>query len=388
MKSIDSRSLDDWYRAVNRIYLDQNFYRDTFSVFGHLVEILGGLTLLDTEKAKPGVDPYAFLPKAVAWWLALCGKFGVRSVEAMLWAKFPYVCPYCQLCPHQNDLCLERKAARRGPDWLALAQIGENGRARQPRTLGGWQRMFYDIYPTPNDPKYATPLMRFSEEAGELAEALRVASVAPGYFLSEASDVFAWLMNLQNVVQTKRRLAHDDRGKLLESMLSSAYPDMCLDCLRPVCICPPILPGTLGRIAHEIPPALTAFLPGGAVMSTDEAAAHFELGDRTISLGDRKIPTEAPLVREILRVVTELRFYAVENEKIAAARSGDLARAIAGVEALASGQRITQASIDRLADAIADLPPESRNALTSFLTGLGSSGWVAALLETVKSLIH
>ncbi len=135
-----TRSLDDWYRTLNRIYLDQNFYRDTFSIFGHLTEIVGGLSLLGSEKQKPGVDPLAFMPKAIGWWLALCGKVGVRSVEDMLWAKFPYVCSYCQQAPHLNDPCQERKRAHRGANWESLQQIGQTNAARRPRTLGAWQK--------------------------------------------------------------------------------------------------------------------------------------------------------------------------------------------------------------------------------------------------------
>jgi len=37
-----------------------------------------------------------------------------------------------------------------------------------------------------------------------------------------------------------------------------------------------------------------------------------------------------------------------------------------------------------LSAAIAALPIEGRNALVSFLTGLGSSTWATALLELVK----
>ena len=60
---------------------------------------------------------------------------------------------------------------------------------------GYW--MFGDIYPASQTEDYKMTFARFTEELGELGEALRVSPVAPGYFLSEASDVFAWLMHLQ-----------------------------------------------------------------------------------------------------------------------------------------------------------------------------------------------
>ena len=42
-------TLDGWYLLVNSIYLDRNFYRDPSSIFAHLVEVAGGLSLLATE---------------------------------------------------------------------------------------------------------------------------------------------------------------------------------------------------------------------------------------------------------------------------------------------------------------------------------------------------
>jgi hypothetical protein len=44
---------------------------------------------------------------------------------------------------------------------------------------------------------------RLYEELAELAEAVRVFPSVPGYFLSEASDVFAWLMKVQNIIDEK-----------------------------------------------------------------------------------------------------------------------------------------------------------------------------------------
>jgi hypothetical protein len=55
------------------MYLGRNFHRDRFAIFAHLVEILGGLSLLGTDKIKSDVSPETFVPKAVAWWMALCG---------------------------------------------------------------------------------------------------------------------------------------------------------------------------------------------------------------------------------------------------------------------------------------------------------------------------
>src|SRR3954469_22126305 len=109
--SFAGRSLDQWYVKVNQIYLRRNFNRDSFALFGHLVEVMGGLSLLAAEKEKAEVDPHDFVAKALAWWMSLCGKVGVKSISQMLWLKFPNVCPYCLAKPHLQN-CAELKHER------------------------------------------------------------------------------------------------------------------------------------------------------------------------------------------------------------------------------------------------------------------------------------
>ena len=79
-----ARGLDHWYKALNYIYADRNFYRDALSIFAHLTEVVGGLSLLASEKRKKGKSPESFMPKALAWWLALNGKLGVVRVSDLL----------------------------------------------------------------------------------------------------------------------------------------------------------------------------------------------------------------------------------------------------------------------------------------------------------------
>jgi pyrimidine deaminase RibD-like protein len=120
------RQLDDWYRTVNVIYWNRNFHRDAASIFVHLVEVVGGLSLLASDKSKPGVEPVKFVAKSIAWWLALCGKVGIRSVSDLIWAKFPNVCAYCHENPHDSADCQHKKSESRGPNWKTLATIGMN----------------------------------------------------------------------------------------------------------------------------------------------------------------------------------------------------------------------------------------------------------------------
>ena len=86
-----SRHLDEWYGAIRFMYANRNFERSAQAVFTHLVEVVGGMSLLASGKRKPGVVPELFLPKALAWWLALCAKVGITSVSDLLWVKYPGV---------------------------------------------------------------------------------------------------------------------------------------------------------------------------------------------------------------------------------------------------------------------------------------------------------
>ena len=378
--------LDDLYYMINKIYLDRNFHRDRFSIFAHLVEILGGLSLLSSGKKKVGVNPRSYVPKAIAWWMALCGKVGIRSVENMLWQKFPYVCTYFHLIPHNNDRCKAIKGKSKGPDWGKLTEIGQANISKKPSTLAEWQTMFAEIYPVTAVEVYPATIGRFTEELGELAEALRAAPVAPGYFLSEGADVFAWLMHLQNLIHSEQGLDSLERGKELTEAFVEAYPGRCRDCSNPICTCPPILPGTLGRIAHEIPINQGIFMQGGALLTGEEALKLFEIGARVIKLGEREFPVEVELIREINKTVQSLKVFAVENKEIAKALSVDLTTTLDNVRNLVSAHRITQESLDALVKAIAGLPSESRSTLINYLANIGSSVWATALVDTIKHL--
>jgi len=264
------RSLDDWYRAINKIYWNRNLHRDSISIFAHLIEIFGGLSVLVTEKKKPDLVAEVFVSKAIAWWMALCGKVGVKSVAAMVWAKFPYVCPYCHRCPHDPDECPEKKARQDEPDWDWLEQTGQENVQKRPESLGAWQRMFSAIYPAHQTEVHASTLARCMEELGELAEALRVFPEAPEYFLNEAADVLAWLMHIQNLIDLKRGTPKRDRGIEFETEFCKAYPDRCLDCREVPCTCPLILKTTIGRIAHKLPGGREHF------MTPDKAQSAFQ----------------------------------------------------------------------------------------------------------------
>jgi pyrimidine deaminase RibD-like protein/NTP pyrophosphatase (non-canonical NTP hydrolase) len=271
-----SRSLDGWYKVTNQVFWNQNFHREPSAIFAHLVEVIGGLSALASSKRKAGVNPETYIVKALAWWLTLCGKLGIKSVEDMLWDKFPAVCPYCQETRHNPDVCIERKAASGGPPWSQLAALG--GKANRPRRLKEWQLMYSGIYPAQQTEEYGPSFARLTEELGELAEAVRVFRAEPGYLLSEAADVFAWLMHIQNIVDSRAAVAYNKRGDALELAFAKAYPDGCTACGKRRCTCPPILPSTIGRIAHEVPSGRGSFDADGRFMTPDRASKFFQDG--------------------------------------------------------------------------------------------------------------
>jgi hypothetical protein len=154
-----------------------------------------------------------------------------------------------------------------GPNWEALATIGQ--RAELPTRLGAWQEMFAGIYPPQQVASPGAAFGRLAEELGELAEAVRVFTAEPGYFLSEAADVFAWLMHVKSDLDSDRDVPTRSRGPKLEATFWHLYPDSCSDCGQRMCACPPILASTIGRIAHEVPAGRGSFAGEGRFMTAD-----------------------------------------------------------------------------------------------------------------------
>ena len=271
-------SLQAWYQTVNSIYWNRNFHLRPAEILVHLVEVVGGLSSIASNKRKPGVDANAYVAKALAWWLALSGKLGISNIEDMLWDKFPSCCPYCHARPCLGDQCAEMKRRKPGPDWQELSELGT--RADRPERLGEWQRMFGAIYPAGQVSDLGAVFGRLSEELGEVAEAVRIFPAEPGYYLSEASDVFAWLMQVQNHLDRDAGIDTGDRGFPLERVMARSYPGGCRDCGRLVCACPPILPSTIGRIAHEVPAGSTEDGEDGRFVPPDKARRLFQSPER------------------------------------------------------------------------------------------------------------
>lgn len=379
-----SSRLDYLYVMLNSIYLDRNYYRDASSIFAHLVEVVGGLSLMASEKTKPGVEPDRFVPKALAWWFALCGKLGVRSVEEMLWIKFPRICPYCQKEVHVGDICAEIKQEPMSPDWGELERVGKQ--TQKPDDLPGWQRMFGRIYPVGTTEKLDETFARIVEELGELSESLRVFNTEPAYFLSEAPDVFAWLMHLQNLIDLRDKVPVAERGNRLVNSFLDRYPNRCTDCGYSICICPPVLPSTLGRIAREVPASRASVSQVGVLLPIEDAIKLFELRAQSLRINGHTIPVDAETILEIRRTVKEMQSFIIEKMDEFEHVPTTLFETLESIEELTAQQRVTQASIQELITEIADLPSEERNAAIGFLTTIAASPWSLILADAIRSL--
>jgi len=381
-RSIDpkKRKLDEWYYTINSIYFNRNFYRDTTSIFAHLVEIMGGLSVLATEKTKPEVNAEHHMAKAVAWWLALCAKVGLRSVEDLLWYKFPTVCPYCKRQPHDDDICREVKAKTRNPDWRALYLKGLDAIAQRPASLGGWQRMFGQIYAPAQTEKYDLIFGRFTEELGELSEAIRVGPVVPGYYLSEAADVFAWLMKLINVYESKHGIEVRARGSNLEDLMYKQYPDKCRVCGNAICECPPILASTLGRIAHDGPdPGL--LVQARPFMSPTEAAAFFEIGSVQIVVGTERLHVTPELVDEVKYIVECGSPKFSQDTKIHPDALHHIQAVLSQMAALAQSGRVSDRHIQNLLRMMTLMSPRERGDCLAVFGSMSQNPLVKALVE-------
>lgn len=363
----EASTLDEWYYLINKIYLQRNYHRSPESIFMHLVEVVGGLSSVASGKKKQHVTLNEFVPKAIAWWMALAGKLGITSVESMIWSKFPYCCPYCAPDKHEDRSCKRTPGAK--VNWERLAVIGTQNEAKKPKNLGGWQQMFADIYQ--HKPEHEV-FARLAEELGELGEAVRAFPVNPGYVLSEASDVFAWLMHLQTAVELHGEgvIIH---GKALNANFYSVYPGKCKDCGKRLCQCPAILPSTLGRIAKESSKsAEDLFRPAGLLMRPDEAIAVFEIGATEIRLDNEKYNVNEKLLSVLVNIVNLINQKVTQISFTQTDQGIAVLDAVYGMRQLLDSQRITQQAIEDMRHAFVNLSNDERESFRGLITSLGA----------------
>lgn len=385
-----ARSLDGWYRLINEIYIDRNYYRSLDSLFCHLVEVSAGLSLAVTKKKTAPAVVHGFLPKALGWWLAVCGRAGIPSVEQMVWAKFPNACPYCRLNPHNGNECKQKRPDRRTIEWKELNRLSKTKETldAKPKLLSDWQRMFGQIYVRDENTSHATNVTKLNEELGELAEAVRTISIAPQYFVGEASDVFAWLMGFANQFDYERDSGFAEYGLALEAAMEAEYPGKCKTCDWIVCKCPPIPTQTLGRMAKDAP--IELIFEGAQrarpLFTVQETGSLFGKVEMNLQIGSKTVPVDpvatAALARDIRSILEKMH----EQTNLLTPNFMRLSTAIGKLEVLAQQGAVNSAAISEISEILKAMPPEGRSATIGFLGSLTASAVFQTILDVAKAL--
>jgi diguanylate cyclase (GGDEF)-like protein len=225
-----------------RIYhLSQNFERDRFRIFAHLVEVTGGLT-----QASIKLGDYArateFLAKVFAWQAALLKAIDHTDLESIVWGKFPRICPYCRA-----EICAcGTQDGKPALDGEAVRDAALRRHDTMPADLFEWQLMFDRIYAqraailSDSDPQARARAAlfeysaRFIEELGEVSEAMRLEYFYPHHLRNEVADVFAWTCGIANILP----LAFGREEPLfLADLVWETYPNRCPHCRDAVCTC-------------------------------------------------------------------------------------------------------------------------------------------------------
>jgi NTP pyrophosphatase (non-canonical NTP hydrolase) len=250
--AVEPLTLDALYQMTAYIYGEQNSGRSRESTFAHFVEVCGMLASLSQNKRRSSLDLSDALCKALGWFFPLMGAFNIKSLERVIFRKFPYICPYCAKCPHDPANCKDTTGI--SLENLNHDEISRMYRERydeRPTSLNAWQQMFQAIYQRNRYTEMAHSALGLMEEVGELAEAIRVFERHPRYFVGEAADVFSYLMGIANqytIIQTISENPPFD----FDAEYISRYPGLCIECGYTVCRCPHIPDSTIGRMAKEI----------------------------------------------------------------------------------------------------------------------------------------
>lgn len=385
---LTKKSLDDWYRTINAIYLDRNFYRSLESIYLHFIEVAASLNTAGEKSRKKHIAAEDFLPKTIAWFFALCGRAGIPSVEKMIWAKFPNVCPYCRLKIHLGTRCKENDPSRSEVDWNELKVIADRDRVHMPRTLAQWQQMFNRIYPRDENTKHELNIKRLGEELGETAEAIRILPVATQYIICEASDIFAWLMGFANQFDADRKTPEKEIGRYLEQRIEKAYPDGCVECGFSICKCPAILPSTIGRISKE-GPRYQIFEHERGLFSIEESMQFFGRALQGIKIGNQQFDSDE---RNIYKEFEKDLATIIERLDSLNAVSGQtlisLTHVLSQLEVLAKQGSLVQADVDKLIAFVKAQPSKVKSIIVNFLVNLTASGAFGAMTLAVTKVLQ
>jgi hypothetical protein len=163
--------LDDLYKMIAHVYVEQNAHRPASATFAHFVEVCGMLTVHSRNKKREGATFVDAICKALGWYFPLMAKFKVSSIEEIIFRKYPYVCPYCRLKPHEDIVCKTTRGTSKTVDHVALRNAYQANTTLRPTTINEWQLMFQAIYPrSMDDARASRSTLGLLEELGELAK--------------------------------------------------------------------------------------------------------------------------------------------------------------------------------------------------------------------------
>ncbi len=238
-------TLDTWVSTFERIYyFSQNHERSPLQILGRLYE-----TLLNLQKSAIKAREYnecrtKWLPKLFAWYCGLVRSLELGNVSALIWNKFPGICPFCN-----QTVCNCSGVIKKELNSSMLAELASAGRSRQPVTIANWQALFDRIYsqrqkgiaglyggegnPTP-DRLIAYAFLKTYEELTELSEAIRLRPFYPNNVKNEIADVFACICGLANLLPN---LGDPNEVLDLGKEVWTRYPDVCDTCKNKICNC-------------------------------------------------------------------------------------------------------------------------------------------------------
>lgn len=232
-------SLNETIEMFADIYFQtQNYGKSKFEIFTHLIKVFGAgsrylFRVQNTSESK------SFVAKTFAWTCALCFRLGLDA-EAILWSKYPGVCPRClqpncKCAPPPKEI-----------DLAVLHDIAIRNAHTKPHTVREWQVMFASIYRGPEGFKEIPPsrerlaiiFSRMLEEIGEVAEAIlqdgRVDTHYKFTIENEMADVLAWVFSLANNLH----FVNSSMSAIsLCDIVWESYPGKCHHCGENPCVC-------------------------------------------------------------------------------------------------------------------------------------------------------
>lgn len=238
-------ALDRWIESFSDIYFyTQNHERSVHQLHLRLFEAALNLQKSALKRRSLTECSEKWLPKMFAWYCALLKALRISGLSALVWRKFPGVCPFCA-----SPSCECKSNETKGiVDRSALSAIAVRDKKLCPSSLGEWQEMFQRIYaqstrgislhhPRGTDGRRglaSNAFLKLFEELTELSEAIRLRPFYPDNLRNEVADVFATICGVANVLPT----AFDGSTKInLGREVWRRYPGTCDTCRQRVCVC-------------------------------------------------------------------------------------------------------------------------------------------------------